>query len=195
MTKLSSALVKRLVIVVFVLVIGFLISLGSGRKTNYATNIGNATSLQALHFVAKYDNMEPVLPVKAVSNMSEVALYGPESPVSFVGQLTAFGPDCVGCSGRLACPPRQDVRNNNIYFEDSDYGTIRILAADGRIPCGSVIKITNVTFSQEEIYGIVLDRGSAIVGNIIDFLIAQEKDGYAIGRQHNVHFEIIRWGW
>ena len=69
------------------------------------------------------------------------------------------------------------------------------MAADSRIPCGSIIKISNVTFSQEEIYGIVLDRGGAIRGNIIDFLVSSEANSYSIGRQRNVSFEIVRWGW
>lgn len=196
MKKLSSVLFRRLgVVLLFVLLGFFVISTGSGKKVNYASNIGSATSLQAVHFVAKYDNLQEELEVKAVANMNEVATYGPDSPVSFVGQMTAYGADCKGCGGRVACPPRQDVRNNNIYYDDADYGTIRILAADRRIPCGSIIKIRNVTFSSEEMIGIVLDRGSAIVGNIIDLLVPAERDGYSVGRQRNVQYEIIRWGW
>ncbi len=193
--KLSSILFQRLKVVLFLLILGMIVFSGNGKQVNYATNIGSATSLQAVHFVAKYDDTEETLEVRSVSNMEEVRMYGPESPVSFVGQMTAYGPDCRGCTGKVACPPRQDVRNNNIYYEDAVYGTVRILAADSRIPCGSIIKISNVTFSQEEIYGIVLDRGSAIVGNIIDFLVPRENDGFAIGRQRGVQFEIVRWGW
>jgi len=195
MKKLSSTLLKRLELVILFFVLALIVFTGLGKQTNYATNIGNATSLQAVHFVAKYDNLQEELVVRSVSNMNEVATYGPESPVLFTGQMTAYGADCAGCSGRVSCPPRQDVRNNNIYYNDPDYGSVRILAADRRIPCGSIIKITGVTFSNEEIYGIVLDRGSAIVGNIIDFLVPLEKDGYSIGRQYGVSFEIVRWGW
>lgn len=195
MNKLSSVLFRKLEIIVLFIILGIIITTGSGKRTNYASNISDATSLQAIHFLAKYDNTEEELQVRPVLDMNEVAAYGAESPVSFVGQMTAYGADCYGCSGRVACPPRQDVRNNNIYYEDADYGVVRILAADRRIPCGSIVKISNVTFSSEEILGIVLDRGSAIVGNIMDFLVANESDGFAIGRQRGVQFEIVRWGW
>ncbi len=195
MNKLSSVLFRRLEIIVLLIILGIIITTGSGKRINYASNTTNATSLQAIHFLVKYDNTEEELQVRPVLDMNEVAAYGAESPVSFVGQMTAYGADCYGCSGRVACPPRQDVRNGNIYYEDSDYGVVRILAADSRIPCGSIVKITNVTFSTEEIFGIVLDRGSAIVGNIMDFLVASENDGFAIGRQRGVQFEIVRWGW
>lgn len=195
MKKLSSTLLYRLGYIFLFLLFALIISGGSGIKTNYAANIGNATSLQAAHFVAKYDDTEEILEVKTVSNMDEVALYGQFSPVMFIGQMTAYGPDCVGCTGKVACPPRQDVRNNNVYYQDVTYGSVRILAADKRIPCGSIIKIQNLTFSVEPVYGIVLDRGGAITGNIIDYLVASERDSSTVGRQKNIQFEIIRWGW
>lgn len=194
MRKLFIALFQRLMLVIFFLFLALIISTGSGKRVNYASNIGNATSLQATHFVTKYDNLQPTLEMKAVSTMDEVAMYGPSSPVSFTGEMTAYIAKCPGCSGRVACPPRRDV-TTNIYYEDENYGTLRILAADGRIPCGSILKITNVTFTTEAIYGIVLDRGSAITNNIVDLLTETVEEGYSIGRQSNVQYEIIRWGW
>ena len=108
------------------------------------------------------------------------------------GTVTAYGPDCVGCSGKLGCPPHQDVRNGNIYYEDKDYGKIRILASDPLIPCGSVIKVSN--YYNQEFYGIVLDRGSAIKGLTMDLLYESEMTTKNIGRQYNITFEIERWG-
>ena len=63
------------------------------------------------------------------------------------------------------------------------------------IPCGSIVRVSNVSFSAEPIIGIVLDRGGAIQGNIMDFLIAETDDPSIVGRQKNVQYEIIRWGW
>ena len=136
-----------------------------------------------------------MLKVKEVSNMQEAALYGPDTPISFTGQMTAYNPICVGCTGKVYCPPRQDVTNGNIYFDDGTYGKIRILAADYAIPCGTIVKITNVSFTNEPIIGIVLDRGGAIKGNIMDFLVTETDDMDIVGRQRNVHYEILRWGW
>lgn len=187
-------LFQRLGLIVFFLFLALIISTGSGKRINYASNLGNATSLQATHFVAKYDPLETTLEVKAVSTMEEVVMNGPSSPVSFIGEMTAYGPNCPGCSGKVACPPKRDV-STNIYYEDPNYGTLRILAADSRIPCGSIIKISNVTFTNEEIIGIVLDRGGAITDKVIDLLIEDNNAGYSIGRQTNVRYEIVRWGW
>ena len=76
----------------------------------------------------------------------------------------------------------------------STYGKIRILAADPNIPCGTIVKATNLTFS-EEVIGIVLDRGGLIKGNIMDFLVGPEDDMDVVGRQRGVNYEVLRWGW
>lgn len=195
MKKLISRLSHGIFAVCFFLLLALVVASGSGRSVNYAANISGATSLKAFHFESKYDDLNQNLLVRECSTMDEVSLYGSLSPVSFVGQMTAYGSDCKGCGGSVSCPPRQDVRGGNIYYEDATYGTVRILAADKRIPCGSIIEIKNVTFSSDVIYGIVLDRGGAIVENIIDFLVVSEADSYTIGRQRNVNFTIVRWGW
>ena len=102
---------------------------------------------------------------------------------------------CEGCGGRVGCYPNQDVRNGNIYYNDKSYGRIRILAADPSIPCGTIVKISNLTFSEEPIMGIVLDRGGLIKGNIMDFLVSPEEDMDIVGRQRGVNYEVLRWGW
>ena len=69
------------------------------------------------------------------------------------------------------------------------------MAADPKIPCGTIVKITNVTFQAEPIIGIVLDRGGAIKGNIMDFLVTENDNMDVVGRQKNVNYEVLRWGW
>lgn len=164
-------------------------------QVNSISNVNGAKSIEAFHIITKYDNRNQTLQVRHVSNMQEAKLYGPSTPISFTGQMTAYNPICRGCTGKVYCPPRQDVRNGNIYFNDSTYGKIRILAADYAIPCGTIVKATNVSFSKEPIIGIVLDRGGAIKGNIMDFLVTETDDMDVVGRQRNVNYEILRWGW
>ena len=168
---------------------------GTTPVVNKVNNINNVKSIRAYNLVMKYDNKvkekEPML----VENMEEAATYGPVQPIKFVGQMTAYKATCVGCTGKVACPPAQDVRNDNIWYQDSTYGKIRILAADRKIPCGTIVKVTNVTFSDEPIIGIVLDRGGAIKGNIMDFLVGESDDMDVVGRQRGVNYEVIRWGW
>ena len=43
--------------------------------------------------------------------------------------------------------------------------------------------------------GIVLDRGGAIVGLTMDLLYPSEKDTVIIGRQYDINFKIVRWGY
>ena len=108
-------------------------------------------------------------------------------------RLTHYGWDCKGCGGNTAIG--YNVKNT-IYYNDKDYGTIRILAADKSIPCGSIIHIKNYKFVEgNEFTGIVLDRGSAIVGLTMDLLYPSEADTVVIGRQRNIEFSIERWGW
>lgn len=195
MKKFYKAMISRSLFVI--MIFGFLciISVGKTKKINVVSNMNGARSIEAIHMVMKYDNRVKELKVRSVANMEEASLYGPDTPISFVGQMTAYKATCVGCTGKVSCPPRQDVRNDNIYYEDKEYGTIRILAADPAIPCGTIVEITNVSFSTEPIIGIVLDRGGAIKGNIMDFLVSESYDMNIVGRQRNVNYEVLRWGW
>lgn len=195
MEKLSSILFSRMQFLIFFIAILIFIFMGSSKDSSYAVNLSGASLLNSSHFVDKYDNSDTTLEAKLVNNMKEVSMYGALSPVIFIGQMTGYGPDCVGCTGKVACPPRQDVRNGNVNFSDNEYGSVSILAADPAIPCGTMIKISNLSYTDDDVYGIVLDRGGVIKGNIIDFLVVSEGASDYIGRQKNVNFEIVRWGW
>jgi len=182
--------IKYYLIILVVFSIAFII-IGGNKKTNIVTsNIHNVKSVLSTRIVQKTPT------TKMVTNVGDIRSYGFKSHVKFTGTLTGYGPDCEGCGGRVACSPNQDVRNGNIYYNDSKYGKIRILAADYSIPCGSIIHIENYKFADNnELFGIVLDRGSAIVGLTMDLLYPSEKDTVIIGRQRNIDFTIERWGW
>ena len=113
--------------------------------------------------------------------------------ISFNGTLTGYGADCEGCNGYLACNSNINVSNNNIYYNDLNYGTVRILAADKSIPCGSIVKIQN--YLKDDILGIVLDRGSAINGLTMDLLFNSEDETQEMGRAYNIKYYIERWGY
>ncbi len=175
----------------------YIIACGNTTHTNTVSDVNGVKSVEAIHIVTEYKKAtaEEVIPVIPVNTMEEAAQYGPTNPVSFVGQMTAYKSNCAGCTGKVSCPPRQDVRNGNIYYNDAVYGTVRIMAADPHIPCGTIVKITNLTFTPEPVIGIVLDRGGLIKGNIMDFLIGENEDMNLVGRQRNVSYEVVRWGW
>lgn len=178
---------------IFMLALATFIVVTANEKMEVVTyNINSARSVQAVHLVSKYN--PEVEEIKYVKTFAEVLKYGPTTPVKFNGVMTGYGPDCVGCSGFTGCSPRQNVKNGNIYFKDNTYGKVRIVASSAKIPCGSIVKISNSTLSKNPIIAIVLDRGGAIQGTKMDFLEESEKKALRVGKQ-TVTYEIVRWGW
>lgn len=110
---------------------------------------------------------------------------------TYVGTLTGYGPNCYGCSGKTASS--YDVRNTTTYV-DSEYGEIRILAADSSIALYSVVRVSNVP-NMEPFIAIVLDSGGNVgfgKGTLFDLLFADESQ--ALHKTDNVTFEILRYG-
>ncbi len=125
---------------------------------------------------------------------------------TFTGSLTGYGPDCYGCGGRTSTG--YDLREN-IYYDDTEYGTIRIVAADKYFPFYSIIRISNVQ-GMEPFIAIVLDRGGNVgwhrnsetgeimfnsqKGTLFDLAFTTEKDPNILGKTNNVKFEVLRSG-
>ena len=183
--------VKYYVLIACIFAVAFII-VGGNKKTNIVTsNVHNVKSILSTRIVK-----QNIISTKIVTNVGDIRSNGGNGKIKFVGTLTGYGPDCPGCGGHVACKPNPDVRNGNIYYNDKEYGKIRILAADYSIPCGSIVHIENYKFADnKELTGIVLDRGSAIVGLTMDLLYPNEADTVVIGRQRNISFTIERWGW
>lgn len=114
---------------------------------------------------------------------------------TLVGTMSAYGPDCAGCSGNLAAG--WNARNGNIYYNDGTYGKIRIVAGDRSLPFGTIIRVVNSN-AGTPFYAIVLDRGGAIgIGKryMFDLLFATEGDARGWGLSKNTTFEIVRYGY
>ena len=185
--------IKRELIYIGVVALSFLIiAMGYDKVIINTENISNVRSIQAVHLVSKYN--KNLVRTKNVKTFEDVLKHASEMPVKFEGSLTGYGPDCEGCGGKTGCPPRQNVKNGNIYFNDQEYGKVNIVATDRRIPCGSVIKITNSSLG-DEVVAIALDRGGAIKGTLMDFLVETEKKASKVVGRQKVTFEIVRWGW
>lgn len=113
---------------------------------------------------------------------------------TYKGNITAYGPDCTGCSGITASGYK--VRNT-IYYNDKEYGKIRIVAADKSLPFGTIVRISDLKIFKEPIIAIVLDRGSAIGFNkrvYFDLLYKNEKSTNSFGKR-KATFEILRRGY
>ncbi len=114
---------------------------------------------------------------------------------TYHGPITAYGPDCTGCkTGKTASG--YNVLNGNIYYNDKEYGKIRIVAADKELPFGTIVRISDLDVFNEPIIAIVLDRGSAIGFKkrvYFDLLYENEKKTLFFGKR-NATFEILRKG-
>lgn len=104
---------------------------------------------------------------------------------TFTANVTAYLATCSGCSGFTATG--RDVRSD-IHFEDSTYGTVRIIAACRQYPFGTIMNISGVG------YAVVLDRGGAVSGNVVDLLMGSDDDPIRFGRQ-SLQAQVLRLGW
>ena len=184
-----------LIVILFSLV--FIILSGNSKEVITTSNINSVKSLQAVHIVNKYNSIKEYEKKKETpffTSFNEAISVASSSPVAFNGRLTAYGPDCPGCTGNSACPPRQNFKNGNIYFDDQIYGKVRVVAADRDIPCGTIVRISGINIYSEPILAIVMDRGGAVNGSHMDLLFTSQSnlEGFTTS---NVKFEIIRYGW
>lgn len=111
-----------------------------------------------------------------------------------VGTMSAYGLDCVGCSGGVGAS--YDARSNNVRYYDPVFGECRIIAADPKYPYGTIIRIVNSNIGTFN--AIVLDRGGDIgIGRryMADLLFNTEAEASGFGLSRNVTFEVLRYGY
>lgn len=177
-----------------------LIVVVSGNKKMSITtyNVNNKKSIQAVRMADQYNTLletkKPVHPFVYQTFDEAVSVSKTGVSASFIGKLTGYGPDCKGCGGSGACSPRQNFKNGNIYFNDDVYGKVRIVAADRSLPCGSIVRIHNISIYKDPIIAVVMDRGGAIKGNHLDLLFETEKNMQGMYTHHNIQFDILRIG-
>jgi|GEM_PF-1384945 len=104
---------------------------------------------------------------------------------SFTANVTAYVATCDGCSGITA--NGTDVRSISTFY-DASFGSVRILAADGRFPFGTIIYVSGIG------KGVVLDRGGSVTGNVLDLLMGSYANPLQFGRQ-SLQAQVIRLGW
>ena len=109
---------------------------------------------------------------------------------TFKGTMSGYGSDIGNytASGHYI--------GDSIYYPDSTYGDIRILAGDKSIPFGTVIEVSNSNAGS--FIGIVLDTGRNIgFDRLYDFdlLFETSKEALNYGVSRNVSFKILRVGY
>ena len=150
----------------------------------------------------KLDGTDTVI-VEPTNKVVEIGR-GPIS-VSY-GSTTGYGADCVGCSGNVACSTSYGTHNllrDGVYYNDSKYGNVRIIAADNSLySCGTIMEIDNGV--MDPFMAIVLDTGGAMrsawsSGNIlIDIAFPYEYSSGindATNKSGDVKFKVYRNGW
>ena len=138
--------------------------------------------------------------------VDEVIEIGTGKYGEYNGVLTLYGADCITCDGvgYVYCPvgPNQyhNLLSDGIYYEDKEYGQVRILAAaHAEFPCGTIIEINNSDMTN--VIGIVLDTGSGMKKAynegwvLIDLAHKTETDLPTFGTNRNTNFTVKRWGW
>lgn len=123
----------------------------------------------------------------------------------FAGKMTGYGADCVGCSGlgNLSCHTKNGVHSllkQGEYYDDSEYGKVRILAAAlEKFPCGTIVRVSHPNLGTFN--AIVLDTGSAmnqafLKGEILMDLayVTQTNPSIKLSTTNNAKYEILRWG-
>ena len=112
------------------------------------------------------------------------------------GNISAFTPYCSdGCHGYTASGL---FIGNNIYYEDKDYGIVRIVAGDKSYPFGTIVRFNNLSYFDDDIYAIVLDRGGAVGKGrkvLFDLLFETEKEASNFGIARKIDCDILRLGY
>ena len=125
----------------------------------------------------------------------------------YVGKMTGYGADCIGCSGvgALACRAadgsRHTLTENGEYYNDATYGTVRIVAAAlDQFPCGTIVKVDHPALGS--FYAVVMDTGGSmrnawangLVWMDLAFKTESAPDIYAT-TSSNTTYSVQRWGW
>lgn len=125
----------------------------------------------------------------------ETLLYSAKETIN--GSVTAYTAYCSdGCHGYTASG--RYVGGGNIYYEDPEYGTVRIVAGDRSYPFGTIVRFNNLKYFNEDVYAIVLDRGGAVGKNrkvLFDLLFADDGSANQFGIARGVDCDILRIGY
>ena len=116
----------------------------------------------------------------------------PEVLATYSGTMSFYSANCKGCMGSTATGI--DISDGNLYYNDNEYGQVRIVATGSEIKPWSIIKIKNSSLGSNVI-AIALDKGSNIgLGKkfLIDMLTNSKENKSGI--EKNITVEVLRSG-
>ena len=137
------------------------------------------------------DNSNKSLDLTAMAiKIEEIRLKDMYYPLdTYVGYLTGYVADCPLCGGTLGCTGQDVLTNRVTTYQDTDYGTVSIMASSASLPCGSIV---TYSYNNEKTTAIVLDRG--VVGTNLDLLVDDIDKAYQIGKRY-ITYDVLRFGW
>lgn len=191
-SKINYQMIGKLsVVLLFIICSILVVSRNFNIKSTLTFDISKNRSMKGIHLVSKYVPSESK--IKPVKNMDEILMYALKYPVTFNNIMDGYGTDQMSSPAVTACPPKLNVSKSVFKYKDTEYGNVRILATNDQIPCGTMIKISNIP-GHQEFYAIVLDRDNSIKDTKFKLLFATEKEAINFGKL-NVTYTIVRWGW
>ena len=165
-----------IIIIVIILIIGYMINRTPKEEQKQETTRIICNNIKNAKKTTK----------KAKKSIKKKTKKTTKLPTSY--KLTHYGWDCKGCGGKTATG--YNIKKTT-YYNDYQYGKVRIVAMCSSMPLYSIIKIKNYKFGGDVI-AIVLDRGVGC--GTIDLAVKNEKTSYRYGIQKNVKIEILRRG-
>lgn len=175
---------------IFIFLLIIIILLVNAYILSYKYSFFNVTPYKKDNYISQKDNLV------IVEEKVRIVQQDKDYPIlkTYEGTMTAYGANCYGCSGITASG--YNIRNNNIYYEDKTFGTLRITAADRSIPFGTVVRVSGLKVYDEPILAIVLDRGGVIKGTLMDLAFGDENEEIVmkLGRS-KVTYDVLRQGW
>lgn len=201
MNKQINYALKYLNIFIAVLIVINIVNVGRNIKKIEDDSIYiTASSIGVLPTTPRYIAEEEITEVQEEKENEKIVSYDNTYkntdviPVlkTYTGNISHYGPDCDGCSGITASG--YNVKNGNIYYNDSTYGKVRIVASDSSIPFGTIVRMN---IKGESVLAIVLDRGGIGFGKkyLFDLLCASEEDSYKFGVLRNTEIDVLRIGY
>ena len=165
-------------------------------NSNNTSKLKNGKNNSSLNTVELSLTNAGVLPVVKEVVSAQPALSNVTTPSleKQVGTISAYGPDCRGCSGHLG--GGFDASDGSYIYSDPTYGNVRIVAGDPQYPYGTIIRVSNT--KAGDFNTIVLDRGGDIgIGRrfLFDLLFPSEAEAAAFGTSYDVTVDVLRFGY
>lgn len=165
-------------------------------NSNNTSKLKNGKNNSSLNTIELSLTNAGVLPVVKEVVTAQPALSNVTTPSleKQVGTISAYGPDCRGCSGHLG--GGFDASDGSYIYSDPTYGNVRIVAGDPQYPYGTIIRVSNT--KAGDFNAIVLDRGGDIgIGRrfLFDLLFPSEADAAAFGTSYDVTVDVLRFGY